>query len=153
MMLSNNMNILTPSKAHTRLRNETLGLFEFLPPHPSPFSMLGSLMCIDCINKNLVCKLSKLLQCQPLLKGPPQKVKSQKKFQKPRKNKSHARSPPASLTEGRSRGGSRKGEVHPQEKTPRGNRALQSIRGLRPEPKSRHISFQNEAQCFNSRND
>lgn len=55
MMLSRNMNNLTPSKAHTRLRNETLGLFEFLPLHPSPFSLLMSLMCIDCTNKNLVC--------------------------------------------------------------------------------------------------
>jgi len=55
---------------------------------------------------------------------PPKEVKSHKKFQKPRKNKSHARSPPASLTEGRSRGGLRKVEVRPQEKTPRGNRAL-----------------------------
>lgn len=84
MMLSNIMSILTLSEAHTRLRNETHGLFEFLPLHPSPFSLLRSLMCSDCINKNLACKLSKLLLCQTILKGPAKKWKD-KKFQKPKK--------------------------------------------------------------------
>lgn len=79
MMLSNNMNILTLSRAHIRLRNETLGFFEFLPLHPSP--CLGPLLCIDCTNKNMVCTLSKLLLCHHFLKNSPQEMwKVTKKF-------------------------------------------------------------------------
>lgn len=79
MMLSKNTNILTLSRAHIRLRNKTLGLFEFLPLHPSP--CLGPLMCIDRTNKKMVCVLSKLLLCHHILKNSPQEMwKVTKKF-------------------------------------------------------------------------
>lgn len=72
MMLSKNTNILTLSRAHIRLRKKTLGLFEFLPLHPSP--CLGPLMCIDRTNKKMVCVLSKLLLCHHILKSSPQEM-------------------------------------------------------------------------------
>lgn len=76
MILSKNMNILPLSNVPTRQRNETPGLFEFLSLHSSPFS----LMCTNCINKSLLCKLSKLLLWQPILKGPLKKWKVTKSF-------------------------------------------------------------------------